>query len=84
MLKLTSLIENVFGNISDIIRHVLETKRKTRKEKKGENVTEISAIIYTPEMLKMLEDGVSVKCRSCTLEMLSILWLLREFSLRLP
>lgn len=58
MLKLTSQIENVFGNISDVIRHVLETKRNTRKEKKGKNMTEISAITYMPEMLKMLEDRV--------------------------
>ena len=34
MLKLTSQIENVFRNISNVICHVLETKRNTSKEGK--------------------------------------------------
>lgn len=49
MLKLTSLIENVFCNISDVIRHVLETKRNTRKEKRGKNMTDFSYNLYAQD-----------------------------------
>lgn len=46
MLKLTSQIENVFRNISDVIGHVLETKRKKNTTEFSYNLQPMIIIIW--------------------------------------